>query len=106
MSDSRLALVIGLFVVPAVLLWLGHRLRRQTPARRRIFWGATVGYGLGMVATLIAIHYPPVRWAGADWRTAVVHWGMLVGAVLGGAAGRLMLRRPLKAAGNSRRRTT
>jgi hypothetical protein len=94
MSDSRLALVIGLFVVPAALLWLGHRLRRQPPARRRVFWGATVGYGLGMLLVLVAIHYPPVLWAGADWRTAVVHWGMVVGAVLGaGVASRMRSRR-------------
>jgi hypothetical protein len=93
MSDSRLALVMGLFVVPAVLLWLGHRLRRQTPARRRIFWGATLGYLLGMLLVLVAIHYPPVLWAGADWRTAVVHWGMLLGAVVGAGVGGVMRRR-------------
>ncbi|HEX2208794.1 MAG TPA: hypothetical protein VHG93_14035 [Longimicrobium sp.] len=89
MTDSRIALVIGLFVVPAVLLWLGHRLRRQTDARRRVFWGATVGYLLGMLATLLAIHYPPVLWAVGGWRTAVVHRGMIVGAVVGaGVRGR------------------
>ena len=92
-ADSRVALVIGLFVVPAVLLWLGHRLRRQTPARRRVFWGATVGYLLGMLATLIVIHYPPVLWTGGGWRTAVVHWGMIVGAVVGAGVGRLVQRR-------------
>lgn len=87
MADSRIALVAGLFLVPAVLLWLGHRLRRQTDVRRRVFWGATIGYLLGMLITLVTIHYPPVLWAGAGWRTAVVHWGMLVGAVLGAAVG-------------------
>jgi hypothetical protein len=92
-ADSRLALVAGLFVVPALLLWLGHRLRRQTPARRRVFWGATVGYGLGMLLVLVAIHYPPVLWAGGDWRTAVVHWGMVGGAVLGAGTGELARRR-------------
>ncbi len=93
MTDSRLALVIGLFIVPAVLLWLGHRMRRQTDARRRVFWGATIGYVLGMLLTLAAIHYPPVLWAGGGWRTAVVHWGMLVGAVLGAGVGGVMRRR-------------
>jgi L-cystine uptake protein TcyP (sodium:dicarboxylate symporter family) len=87
---SRLALVAGLFVVPALLLWLGHRLRRATPTRRRVFWGATIGYLAGMLLTLIAIHYPPILWAGADWRTAVVHWGMVVGAAVGTGVGATM----------------
>lgn len=87
MTDSRLALVIGLFVIPTFLLWLGHRLRRQTDARRRMFWGATIGYVLGMLATLIAIHYPAILWTDGGWRTAVVHWGMLMGAVLGAGVG-------------------
>jgi hypothetical protein len=85
-TGSRLALVAGLFVVPALLLWLGHRLRRATPTRRRVFWGATVGYLAGVLITLVAIHYPPVLWAGSDWRTAVVHWGMVVGAAVGAVA--------------------
>ncbi|HEX5870246.1 MAG TPA: hypothetical protein VFY65_07525, partial [Longimicrobium sp.] len=92
MTDSRLALVIGLFVVPALLLWLGHRLRRQTAARRRIFWGATLGYVLGLLVTLVAIHYPAVLWTGGGWRTALVHWGMIVGAVLGAGIGGVMRR--------------
>lgn len=96
-ADSRIALVAGLFLVPAVLLWLGHRLRRQTDVRRRVFWGATIGYGLGMLLVLVAIHYPPVLWTGGGWRTAVVHWGMVlgaaVGAAVGAASGRLAARR-------------
>jgi uncharacterized protein YqgC (DUF456 family) len=102
MTDSRLALVIGLFIVPAVLLWLGHRLRRQTEARRRVFWGATIGYVLGMLLTLAAIHYPPVLWGDGGWRTAAVHWGMLVGAVVGMAVGRTLGSRRRESA--SRRR--
>lgn len=85
MTGSRLALVAGLFIVPAVLLWLGHHLRRATPTRRRVFWGATIGYLAGMLITLVAIHYPAVLWEGGDWRTAVVHWGMVIGAVVGSA---------------------
>jgi len=87
MTESRLALVAGLFIVPAVLLWLGHRLRRRTPAWQSVFWGATLGYVAGMLLMLVAIHYPPVLWAGGGWRTAAVHWGMVVGAVLGAGVG-------------------
>ena len=91
-ADSRIALVAGLFVVPALLLWLGHRLRHATPLRRRVFWGATIGYPRGMLLTLDAIHYPPVLWTDGGWRTALVHWGMVVGAVLGAGVGALMRR--------------
>ena len=85
---SRLALLAGLFVAPAVLLWLGHRLRRRTPRMRAVFWGATIGYVLGMLATLWAMHLPPVLWdEGGGWRTAAVHWGMLAGAAIGAGAG-------------------
>ena len=93
MTGSRLALVIGLFVVPTLLLWLGHRLRRQTDARRRVFWGATIGYGLGILLMLVAIHYPPVLWKGGDWRTAAVHGGMMGGAGIGAGMGALAARR-------------
>ncbi|HEX2080518.1 MAG TPA: hypothetical protein VHG08_22635 [Longimicrobium sp.] len=87
MTDSRLALVVGLFVVPALLLWLGHRMRRQSAARRRVFWGAVIGYLAGMLVTLVAIHYPAVLWTGGGWRTAVVHWGMVVGTAVGAGGG-------------------
>lgn len=92
-ADSRIALVAGLFVVPALLLWLGHRLRHATPTRRRVFWGATIGYLVGMLLTLIAIHYPPVLWTGGGWRTALVHWGMVAGSAVGAGMGGVM-RRP------------
>jgi L-cystine uptake protein TcyP (sodium:dicarboxylate symporter family) len=92
MTDSRLALVIGLFVVPAVLLWLGHRMRRHSDVRRRVFWGATIGYVLGMLLMLAAIHYPPVLWAGGGWRTTAVHWGMVVGAVVGAGVALISIR--------------
>lgn len=86
-----MALVAGLFIVPAVLLWLGHRLRRRTGAWRGVFWGATIGYGVGMLLMLVAIHAPPVLWAGG-WRAAAVHWGMLAAAVLGAGIGALARR--------------
>jgi L-cystine uptake protein TcyP (sodium:dicarboxylate symporter family) len=103
MTDSRLALVIGLFVIPTVLLWLGHRMRRQTEVRRRVFWGATIGYVLGMLLTLVVIHYPAVLWTGGGWRTAMVHWGMLVGAAVGAAIGAITAKRGASPAGRPHR---
>jgi hypothetical protein len=87
MSVSLMALLAGLFIVPVVLLWLGHRLRRRTAARRGMFWGAVAGHTLGMLASVAAMHVPAVPWAGGDARTFVVHWGMLIGVMVGAAAG-------------------
>lgn len=92
MTLAQLGLLVGLFGVPSVLLWLGHRLRRRPPRMRGIFWGATIGYVLGMLVMLVVIHYPPVLWEGADGRTAAVHWGMIAGAVLGAGIGLLASR--------------
>ena len=79
-------LLAGLFLVPVALLWLGHRLRRRTPGARAVFWGATTGHSLGIVVTLAALHYPPVLWT-QGWRAMAVHWSMVLGALLGAAAG-------------------
>ena len=83
MTLSLMALLIGLFVVPVVLLWMGQRLRRRSGRWRAVFWGAVVGYVIGMIVTVAAMHYPPVLWSGG-WRTVLVHWGMLLGAIVGG----------------------
>lgn len=81
------ALLTGLFVAPALLLWLGHRLRRRSALARRVFWGGVTGHTLGMLVTLVAAHYPPVFWGGEGWRAVAVHASMLAGASLGAAAG-------------------
>ena len=82
------ALLVGLFVAPALLLWLGHRLRRHSARLRGVFWGGVIGHSLGMLITLFAAHYPPVFWEGEGWwRAVAVHASMLAGASLGAAAG-------------------
>lgn len=90
MSLATLALLAGLFAVPVVLLWMGHRLRRRPAAWRGAFWGAVAGHALGMLVSVGALHYPPVLWGDGGWRTLLVHWAMLLGAVLGGAVGWMM----------------
>ena len=86
------ALLVGLFVAPALLLWLGHRLRRRSARLRGVFWGGVIGHSLGMLITLLATHYPPVFWGGEGWRAVAVHASMLVGAVAGAAAGAAIAR--------------
>jgi len=83
---DRIALLIGLFVVPIVLLRLGDSLRKKTMRRRRVFWGAVIGHSTGMVVTFFAAMLPPIGWhGGGPARIVVVHWAMLVGAAAGAA---------------------
>ena len=88
MSAEHLALLVGLFVIPALLLALGHRLRRRTPFWRRVFWGAVAGHSIALLVTLAATLYPPVGWEGGPRvRDAAVHWSLVLGALVGGVIG-------------------
>lgn len=85
MSLENFALLLGLFVVPALLLAIGHRLRRRPPVWRRIFWGGVIGHSLAVLVTLAAAHYPPIGWEGGPrLRDHAVHWSLVLGAGLGG----------------------
>ena len=88
MIGERVALLVGLFVVPALLLALGHHLRRRPRVWRRVFWGAVVGHSLALLVTMVAALFPPIWWAGGSfWRDAAVHWSLLFGGLLGAAFG-------------------
>lgn len=83
---ARVALLLGLFVVPTVLLALGHHLRSQGPVQRGAFWGGVIGHGAAMLAALVALHYPPVLWR-SDTRVFIAFWLLLVGGVVGALLG-------------------
>jgi hypothetical protein len=86
MTAEHVALLAGLFAVPALLLALGHRLRRRRPLWRRVFWGAVAGHSVAILVMLTATLYPPVAWEGGlRVRDVVVHWSLVLGAVVGGA---------------------
>ena len=84
MTLEHWAFLMGLFVVPALLLALGHRYRRRPLFWRRVFWGGVIGHSLAILMMLAATMYPPVLWEGPA-RSAAVHWSMILGAVIGGA---------------------
>jgi hypothetical protein len=88
MSLENLALLVGLFVAPALLLAIGHRLRRRPPLWRRVFWGGVIGHSIAILVMLTVTMTPPVAWEGGPrLRDAAVHWSMVLGAVLGGGIG-------------------
>ena len=88
MSPEQIAFLVGLFVVPGLLLALGHRLRRRRALWRRVFWGGVTGHSAALLVTLAAAHLPPVVWTGGPaWREVAVYWSLLLGAALGAGIG-------------------
>ena len=88
MNWEHLALLLGLFGAPALLLWLGHRLRYRPAVWRRVFWGGVIGHSLALLALMIVTMVPPILWeGGVRARDVAVHWTLALGAVVGGAIG-------------------
>jgi hypothetical protein len=93
MTLTHLVMLLGVFGVPALLVWAGHKIRRRSPAWRSTFLGAVVGHGLAIVIGSIAAMSPPAAWAPEDfWRGALGVWSFallpLSGALLGLLAGK------------------
>jgi L-cystine uptake protein TcyP (sodium:dicarboxylate symporter family) len=77
---ARIALLTGLFIAPAVLLVLGHRMRERSDRSKRMFWGGVIGHSIGLAIAMLVMMTPPVWWADTESaRTFTVHWSMLVG---------------------------
>lgn len=93
MTAGLAAMLVGLFGVPAALLWLGHRLRRRPSAWQGAFWGALVGHLVALPLAVGAALWPPVAWAPTDVvRGALGLWTLALLPLLGGALGALARR--------------
>jgi hypothetical protein len=93
MSAGVLAMLLGLFAVPAYLLWIGHHWRNRSDRQRGAFWGGVVGHTAAAIVASIAGLYRPELWSDADvLRGFLGFWlmlvagvgGLIVGAFLGG----------------------
>ena len=91
MTIGFLMFLVGLFVVPILLLWYGHRLRRRSPRGRTMFWGAVIGHCVAAVLAVVLGMIPPEAWTADEpirgfagfWSLAVLPLtGALIGAVL------------------------
>lgn len=92
---GKMALLMGLFVAPAVLLWLGQGLRNRGALARGAFWGGVIGHTLALAVMLVAAHWPPVAWGDASPRSWLVNGSLVTGAAVGAAIG--VLRAHLRA---------
>ncbi|MDQ3081802.1 MAG: hypothetical protein M3R07_06270 [Gemmatimonadota bacterium] len=91
MSAGIVALLIGLFIVPGIMLYLGHRLRRRSFRARKIFWGMFFGHTTGALLATWYSMIPPELWSSSDfWRRALGFYGMLLGGLVGALIGFLV----------------
>ncbi|MEX1183713.1 MAG: hypothetical protein WEF86_10805 [Gemmatimonadota bacterium] len=88
MTLAKVALLLGMFGVPAYLLWMGHRLRDRSEAERGAFWGGVIGHTIALLLSLLALHFPPVLWTGGT-RITLAFWLMLLGGTAGALVGAL-----------------
>ena len=92
---ASLALLIGLFGIPGVLMAFGHRLRGRTTTHKGRFWGGVYGYIVGTGLAVAAMMLPPVAWeADHGLRAFLVHWSMVTGGILGLLTGPIWARAP------------
>jgi len=88
MTIGLAAMLLGLFVVPAALLWSGHRLRRRSPRWRSVFWGLLAGYVAGSCVAIVAGLIPPAEWSSDDaTRGLFGFWSLLLFPALGAGIG-------------------
>jgi hypothetical protein len=93
MSVGVAAMLLGIFGVPATLLWAGHKMRRRSRAWHSAFWGAIGGHLLALVIGLIAAMTPPEQWSAGDrMRGLLGLWSFLLFPALGGVVGWLRAR--------------
>jgi hypothetical protein len=97
MTLGLAAMLAGVFGVPALLLWMGHRLRRRAPVWRGAFWGALIAHVAVAPVAMIAAMSPAAEWAPTDTiRGALGFWSLLLapiaGAIVGAATARYSAR--------------
>lgn len=93
MSAGILAMLMGAFIVPGILLWAGHRIRRRSPRWRATFWGGVAGHVIALVLASLAAMNPAETWSDANVvRGAFGLWSLLILPMAGAAMGSLRAR--------------
>jgi hypothetical protein len=95
MTPGIAIMLFGVFVVPALLLWGGHKLRRRSRAWHGTFWGAVCGHLLAIVVGSVAAMMPAAEWSASDtWRGLFGFWSFTLAPLAGAAIGWLSKRGP------------
>lgn len=90
MTIGVAAMLLGVLVVPGVLLWAGHRMRRRSPRWHACFWGGVTGHLIALLIGSLAAMMPAEHWSATDaLRGAAGLWSFLVLPILGAAIGAL-----------------
>ncbi len=88
MTAGLAMMLVGVFIVPALLLWGGNKLRRRPPAWRGTFWGAVVGHLVAIVLGSVAAMVPAAEWSEGDtWRGLFGFWSFTLAPLAGAAIG-------------------
>lgn len=88
MTIGVVAMLAGIFLVPALLLSAGHRFRRRSLRTQSVFWGALAGHLVALVVGTCAALVPAEQWAPDDvLRGALALWSFLLLPFLGGLVG-------------------
>lgn len=96
MSAGILVFLVGLYVLPLGLLWLGHHVKRRSERARRVFWGAIIGHCIaGTLAVIAGIMFPEEWTAQERIRGFLGLWSLLIFPVAGGIVG--AIRNPSRA---------
>ena len=93
MTPGIVAFLIGLYVLPLGLLWLGHHLKRRSPRAKGAFWGASIGHSVaGVLALVVGMMFPEEWTSQEQLRGFLGLWALLIFPVAGGLTGALTAR--------------
>jgi hypothetical protein len=88
---GRLAMLIGLFGVPVVLLWAGHHWRHRSARIRGAFWGGLIAHTIAALLATAAGVFWPSEWDSDDAvRGFFGFWSMLLMFIAGALTGALV----------------
>lgn len=88
MTVGFIGMLTGLFIVPLLLLMLGHKFRRRTAKQRAVFWWALSGHILAILLATFAAFWPPAFWAATDTaRGFMGFWAFLLLPLAGAIGG-------------------
>jgi hypothetical protein len=79
-------MLLGLFAIPAYLLWVGHHWRKRSQRAKGAFWGGVVGHTIGAVLATVAAMYEAALWSDDDLLRGVLGFWLMFALGIAGIA--------------------